>query len=105
MLQWRWFRTMLSLDPEQYLSQVECPSLAITGENDLQCVAEQNLPAIENALKNGKCDDYTVMSMPGLNHLLQTSKSGSPYEYETIPEIIAPQVLDYMVEWLEGLVQ
>jgi pimeloyl-ACP methyl ester carboxylesterase len=103
MLQWQWFRTMLSINPESYLRRIECPSLAITGENDLQCVAEQNLPAIENALMNGNCKNYTVKSMPGLNHLFQTSKSGSPYEYETIPEIIAPQVLDYIVEWLDGL--
>lgn len=40
MLQWQWFRTMLSIDPEPCLKQVECPSLAITGENDLQCIAE-----------------------------------------------------------------
>ena len=37
---------------------------------------------------------------PGLNHLLQTSKTGLPDEYIQIEETIAPPVLETIVEWL-----
>ncbi len=96
-----WFRTFLSLDPKIYLEKVECPVLAITGEKDVQCPPMENLAAIEEALKKAGNTYYTVKVFPGLNHLFQTAESGSPYEYEKIPEIISPEVLDLIIEWLD----
>ena len=101
MLLMPWFRTFLSLDPKIYLEKVECPVLAITGEKDVQCPPEENLAAIEEALKKAGNTQYTVKTLPGLNHLFQTAESGSPYEYEKIPEIISPEVLDLILEWLD----
>ena len=101
MLLWPWFRTFLSLDPKIYLEKVECPVLAITGEKDVQCPAEENLAAIEESLKKAGNTHYTIKALPGLNHLFQTAESGSPYEYEKIPEIISPDVLDLILEWLD----
>jgi pimeloyl-ACP methyl ester carboxylesterase len=98
-----WFRTFLSIDPDAYISQVTCPVLAITGENDVQCNAQQNLPAIEESLKKGGNSDYRVEALPGLNHLFQTSDTGSPYEYTRLEEIIAPVALDLILDWLNGV--
>lgn len=48
-----WFRTFLSIDPDEYIGKLTCPVLAITGENDVQCDAQQNLAAMEESLKKG----------------------------------------------------
>lgn len=102
-LKWVWFKTFLSLDPASYLSKVSCPVLAITGEKDVQCSPEENLTAIEASLKRAGNRNYMIKVMPGLNHLFQTAESGSPYEYEQIPEIISPDALDFILDWLHGV--
>ncbi len=96
-----WFRTFLSIDPGIYLQRVRCPVLAITGELDSQCPPAENLAGIERALKDGGNTNYEIKSLPGLNHLFQTAKSGSPYEYDQLEEIISPATLDLILEWLK----
>lgn len=39
-------------------------------------------------------------TFPGLNHLMQPAGSGLPSEYSTIETTIAPEVLDYVKDWL-----
>ena len=97
-----WFQTFLSIDPDTYLQQVTCPVLAITGELDLQCPAVENLAGIEKALKTGGNKNFSIKTLPGLNHLFQTAKSGSPYEYDQLEEIISPETLEMILEWLNG---
>lgn len=101
MLQWNWFRTFLSLNPDDYLSKVECPVLAITGEKDVQCPPEENLLGMELSLKKSGNSHYELESLEGLNHLFQTAKNGSPYEYEQIAEIISPDALQVILEWMD----
>jgi len=100
-LLWTWFRTFLSLDPDTYLSKVSCPVLAINGEKDVQCPPEENLAAIEQSLQKAGNKSYVVKMLPGLNHLFQTAESGSPYEYEQIAEIISPDALNLILEWMD----
>ncbi len=103
MMLWPWFRTFLALDPDDYISKVTCPVLAITGENDVQCSPEENLTAIEQSLKKGGNSNYQIETLPGLNHLFQTSETGSPYEYDQLEEIMAPGALDLILTWLNGV--
>lgn len=95
-----WFQYFIQINPDGYFEKVTCPVLAINGENDVQCVPKENLNRIKEVLENSENKDYTIQSLPNLNHLLQTSKSGSPTEYELIPEIIAPSALELMGNWL-----
>ncbi|KKG16959.1 hypothetical protein EO98_19550 [Methanosarcina sp. 2.H.T.1A.6] len=95
-----WMRFFLTYDPKPTLMQVKCPVLAINGEKDLQVPPEENLRAIEEALKAGGNKDYTVKELPGLNHLFQTAQTGSPSEYATIEETISPAALELMGEWI-----
>jgi uncharacterized protein len=95
-----WMEYFLNYDPSVYLKQVRCPVLAINGEKDLQVAPKENLSAIEQALKSGLCKDITVREFEKLNHLFQHSQSGSPVEYATIEETIAPEVLELMVKWV-----
>jgi hypothetical protein len=75
--------------------------LAINGELDLQVLPDQNVPAIEAALKQGGNKDVTVMRLPGLNHLLQPAKTGLPAEYAQIETTMAPAALDAITTWLQ----
>jgi pimeloyl-ACP methyl ester carboxylesterase len=95
-----WFRTFLAIDPDDYISKVSCPVLAMNGEEDVQCPPEQNLPAIEQSLKKAGNSNYKIETLPGLNHLFQTSETDSPYEYNQLEEIMAPAALELILNWL-----
>jgi pimeloyl-ACP methyl ester carboxylesterase len=95
-----WFRYFLDYDPRPVLRLVRVPVLALNGELDRQVPVEQNLPAIEQALREGKNPDVTVRRMPGLNHLFQTARTGSPAEYSTIDETLSPALLDTVTHWI-----
>lgn len=95
-----WFRYFLTYDPKPTLMKVKSPVLAINGEKDLQVPAKENLAAIEEALKAGGNQKYTVQELPGLNHLFQTAQTGSPSEYARIEETISPIVLEIMSDWI-----
>lgn len=100
-----WMRFFIDYDPAPALSKVKCPVLALIGEKDLQVDADQNLPTIEAALKSGGNRNYTVKALPGLNHLFQTAETGSPSEYATIEETMAPDVLKLVGDWILQICQ
>jgi hypothetical protein len=60
----------------------------------------QNLPAIRQALEAGGNRHFEIVEMPGLNHLFQTAKTGSPSEYAKIEETIAPAALEKIASWI-----
>jgi pimeloyl-ACP methyl ester carboxylesterase len=91
---------ILNFDPRLVLAKVKCPVLALNGEKDLQVPYVENLAGIEGALKSGGNTDYTIVHLPDLNHLFQTSKTGMPAEYSLIEETIAPKALNMISEWI-----
>lgn len=95
-----WFRYFLTYNPQPVLEKVKCPVLALNGSVDTQVVATQNLPAIEAALKRGGNEDFETALLPGLNHLMQTAKTGGIAEYNQIEETTAPAALDKMASWI-----
>ncbi|MCK4537785.1 MAG: hypothetical protein KAV42_03200 [Candidatus Krumholzibacteria bacterium] len=52
------------------------------------------------ALESIGADDFRVLVLDGLNHFFQTADTGSPVEYGTIEETIAPKVLDILSDWI-----
>ena len=95
-----WFQYFLQYDPAVALRQVKCPVLAINGEKDTQVIPSQNLPAIREALEAGGNKQFETEILPGLNHLFQTAKTGSPNEYAEIEETISPIALERMSNWI-----
>ncbi len=95
-----WFRYFIAYNPRPTLEKVKIPVLAINGENDLQAAAKENLDLIAAALQTGGNKDYAIKSFPKLNHLFQTSKTGSLDEYGEIEETIAPEVLETISNWI-----
>ncbi len=95
-----WFRYFLVYDPAPALMKVKCPVLALNGEKDLQVPPKQNLPAIRKALEAGGNPNFEVDELPGLNHLFQTAKTGSPAEYVEIEETMSPVALEKIAGWI-----
>lgn len=96
----KWFRYFLTYEPKSSLERVRCPVLAVNGELDLQVLPKDNLPKIEEALRSGGNADFTIVEFPGLNHLFQHAKTGSPAEYAGIEETMSTDVLDRVTSWI-----
>jgi uncharacterized protein len=95
-----WFRFFLSYDPAPTLAKVKVPVLAMWGAKDLQVPPKQNQPVMEAALKQAGNTQSTLKVLPGLNHLFQTAKTGSPTEYAQIEETMAPAALKTIGDWI-----
>jgi len=95
-----WYRYFLSFDPATVLSKVTSPVLALNGEKDMQVPPALNLPAIRRVLTAAGNQHFEVVELPGLNHLFQHAKTGSPIEYGQIEETMAPEVLDLVAAWI-----
>ncbi len=95
-----WFRYFLTYDPATALRKLTCPVLAINGALDKQVLPSQNLPPIRKALQESGNQHVEVDELPGLNHLFQTAKTGSPAEYAQIEETMSPVALDKIATWI-----
>ena len=96
-----WFRYFLTYDPATALRKVKCPVLAINGTLDKQVLPNQNLPPIRKALAEAGNQHVEIDELPGLNHLFQTAKTGSPAEYSQIEETMSPVALDKIAVWIQ----
>lgn len=96
----RWFRYFLAYDPATALRKVTCPVLAINGSLDKQVLPGQNLPPIRKALEEAGNQHVEIDELPGLNHLFQTAKTGSPTEYAQIEETMSPVALEKISTWI-----
>lgn len=96
-----WVEYFISMDPAEAIMNITCPVLALNGENDVQVIAESNIPRLEKLLKdNGKNKFKTY---PGLNHLFQHCETGMPDEYAKIEETMSAEVLEDIIDWIKNL--
>lgn len=95
-----WMRWFLAYDPAPTLRRVKVPVLALNGALDVQVPPAENLGAIGRALTAGGNRDHQEVTLPGLNHLFQTARTGAIQEYAQIPETFAPAALDAMTRWI-----
>ena len=95
------YRYFIKYDPAPVLAQVKCPVLALNGEKDTQISADENLNAIQKILHEAGNTNVTIQKFPNLNHLFQTTETGSVSEYGTIEETFSPEVLEVMLNWLK----
>jgi dienelactone hydrolase len=93
-----WMRQLLAYDPRPALEQMRIPVLALIGSHDRQVTADQNIPVLREALKGDR--QATVMELPGLNHIFQTSTTGAVGEYADIEETFSPRALDIISDWI-----
>jgi alpha-beta hydrolase superfamily lysophospholipase len=96
-----WYRSLLTFDPSAIMARIKQPVLIIQGELDTEVPPHhsQQLAAAANARK--KVAPATLVSLPGLNHLLVPAKTGETSEYLLLPEKrISPEVSRSIAEWL-----
>ncbi len=91
----RWMQTFLTLDPAEYLPQVECPVLALNGSKDTQVLPFPNQQRIKQLCPQADCRTLT-----DLNHLFQHCTTGSPDEYILIEETFAPEAMQDIADWI-----
>ncbi|MFU8889328.1 MAG: alpha/beta hydrolase family protein [Trueperaceae bacterium] len=96
------FRAFLAFDPQPYLRQLTIPTLAFFGGLDLQVPAEQSEGPMREALAAAGNPDATVITFPGLNHLMQPATTGNVDEYGSIDVTIDPVVLETITTWLQA---
>ena len=93
-----YMRFVLAFDPAPMLGDVQVPVLALYGSKDLVVPADLNIPVLRETLSHDK--DVTIKEMPGLNHLFQHARTGSPREFAEIQESLSPEVLAIISQWV-----
>ena len=96
-----WMRYFLKYNPEDNLKKVQVPVLAVNGKKDVQVTAKENIKGIKSALKAGGNKDVKVKCFKNKNHLFQNAKTGEGSEYASITETFSPDVMEYVVKWLD----
>jgi pimeloyl-ACP methyl ester carboxylesterase len=95
-----WGHFYFPYEPSTALRHITIPTLVLNGDLDLVVSPKQNLPFIDEALKEAGNKDYTIIELPKLNHAFQTCEIGSWDEYEQTEETIAPSALNIMTDWI-----
>lgn len=95
-----WFRYFIAFNPDEYLSKIKIPVLAINGSLDFQVPAKENLEAIKKSLTKAKNKNFETYEFQGMNHLFQECTTGAMSEYVEIEQTISPKVLDKMSSWI-----
>ncbi len=94
-----WYRFFLSYDPSTNWMMMRCPTLAMWGSNDVQILPELNRNNLRVAVERNADLNVQFSIVPGLNHLMQTSQSGLPEEYDIIEETVSPTALKLIRDW------
>lgn len=100
-----WMLYYIKYDPAIALEKTKCPVLALNGEKDLQVPSKENLEAVKNALTKGGNTRSTIKELPGLNHLFQECKTGSPDEYSETEQTLSPGAMTEILNWIRTCTQ
>ncbi|HYG49890.1 MAG TPA: alpha/beta fold hydrolase [Flavobacteriales bacterium] len=95
-----WMYYFIKYDPAPTLQKLKCAVLAVNGSKDLQVPSKQNLDAIKINLSKGRNNKSETIEFPGLNHLFQECKTGSPDEYGEIEQTFSPAALEEITKWI-----
>lgn len=95
-----WFQYFIKFNPDDYLSKVKIPVLALNGSLDLQVSAVENLNGIKKSLTKAGNKHFEIVKIDGLNHLFQTTETGNPAEYAKIEETFSPKALEKISSWV-----
>ncbi len=100
MVSTKWFRSLMNIDPVDYLDHVAIPTLALFGEKDVQVAAQVNAGVLRESFKRAGNEDVVVKIQPNLNHLFQNCETGSVAEYGRIEETFDAKTLNLIGDWI-----
>ncbi len=98
--QGRWYREMISYDPEDYIPRIHQPVLALNGDKDIMVPAKENLASIKQLLDKGGNMRYKIVELPGLNHMFQRCKECTREEIPDLEDVFSEEALQIMGDWL-----
>lgn len=81
--------------------EVSVPVLALYGELDVHCDADQNMAAMQRIFAESGNSDLTIELIPEANHLFLKAKTGGMREYTSLSKDFAPGFLDLISDWLD----
>jgi len=93
-----WRRHFHNYDLTGSLGQLACPVLIVFAGFDMQTAPRWHAPNIRAALAANP--STTIVELPGLNHFLQTARTGAPSEYGDIEETLAPEAIAAVCDWI-----
>lgn len=91
-----WGRDFVNFKTEDYLKKLRIPLFAATGDKDIQVPSVSNLAAF-NTYRGANSQ---IVSMGGLNHLMQMCNTCTILEYGELEDTFSVELLDIMVEWI-----
>jgi hypothetical protein len=94
-------RQELTDDPVKYVKQIHVPMLALVGTLDRIVPPEPYVAVMKPTL--AKIPGSKLVVLDNLNHVMQTAKTGSPMEFGTIQETIAPVALQTIGDWITAI--
>jgi uncharacterized protein len=83
------FRRWLDHDPRSALERIECPILALYGENDLRVPVEESA-RVFRAARCGRSEELEVVIFPGADHRLQVGR----------PPSLHPSYVATLADWI-----
>ncbi|MCW3807127.1 alpha/beta hydrolase family protein [Plebeiibacterium marinum] len=95
-----WYRQMIRYNPEEFISNIKIPVLALNGDKDIMVTPEENLNNIERLLKKANNKNFKTVLLPDHNHMFQHCEECSQAEIPNLPEAISGETLDAMSAWL-----
>ena len=101
-----WFREFLVANPADYLTTIKCPALLMFGEKDLQVPDKENMEIFNKLMNNKTPKNFTVTSVPGVNHLFQDAQKGTMDEYSNTENVsMNDKTLKLILDWLNKSVK
>lgn len=98
-----WMYNFIRSNPQDNLSKVRIPVLALNGDKDVQVSCKENLAGFEKCMKKAKNQNYKSIELKGLNHLFQKCIFGSPNFYGKNEESFNEDAMKEIVEWINNL--
>ena len=95
-----WIDWFVTYDPAEAIKNIKCPVMAVNGTLDMQ-VPVENLQVLRNLLPGNLKD--LIKEYPDKNHLFQSCTKSSSLQYWEIEETISPEVLEDIVQFVQGL--
>ncbi|PKD42398.1 hypothetical protein CWD77_15265 [Rhodohalobacter barkolensis] len=97
-----WFKSFIEYNPENDISNLDIPMLALFGEKDTQVILGPNREKAEQLRDEAELL-MQIVEIESANHLFQLANSGLPSEYGMLEKEFAPGFVEAMIEWLNSL--
>lgn len=94
-----WYRFFIRYNPQDYLSKVKVPFLAVNGDKDVMVNYKENLGNVKKFLAHNK--DVSIVVIKNMNHLFLPCQKGTQAEYHSIKAGISQEAMETIYRWIK----